>query len=171
LTRQRRTRHACACRGTAAPRRPPLAPQTHPPLARRQAGVTLLEVLVTLLVTSVGLLGLAGLQLTSVQGTNSAAQRFDASTLAYDILERMRANRPQALLGAYDIALGEAAPGGDMAADDLSDWKDALTGLPDGDGAVETDGNRVTVTVRWTDASAANPGGSRIAFVRLQSEL
>jgi type IV pilus assembly protein PilV len=136
-----------------------------------QRGVTLLEVLVTLLVTSIGLLGLAGLQLTSMQGTNSAAQRFEASTLAYDILERMRSNRPQALLGAYGIDLGEAAPGGDAAANDLRDWKIALAGLPDGDGAVATAGNRVTVTVRWTDASAANPGGSRVAFVRLQSEL
>lgn len=155
----------------ASARRAALAAGGQAALLRPQAGVTLLEVLVTLLVTSVGLLGLAGLQLTSVQGTNSAAQRFEASTLAYDVLERMRANRPQALLGAYDIALGEAAPGGDAAADDLRDWKIALAGLPDGDGSVETNGNRVAVTVRWTDASAANPGDSRVAFVRLQSEL
>ena len=40
---------------------------------RHQSGLTLIEVLITVVLVSIGLLGLAGLQLTSVQNSNSAA--------------------------------------------------------------------------------------------------
>ncbi len=56
------------------------------------AGFTLLEVLIALLVLSVGLLGLAALQLTSLQYNTGSYLRTQATFLAYDILDRMRAN-------------------------------------------------------------------------------
>ena len=135
-------------------------------LRRRQAGLSMVEVLVT-----VGLLGIAGLQLTSVQNTNSAAQRFQATLLAEDILERMRANRSQATVGRYNIGLGAGVATVGLAADDLTEWRAALAQLPGGDGGVDLDGNEVTITVQWTDASDDNPDDVTAMQFQLRTEL
>lgn len=60
--------------------------------SRLQAGLTMIEILVTIVVVSVGLLGLAGLQITGLKGTSNSAMRTQATVLANDIAERMRAN-------------------------------------------------------------------------------
>ena len=59
---------------------------------RLNAGLTMIEVLVTLVILSVGLLGMAAMQVTGIRGTNNAGYRTQASLLANDIAERMRAN-------------------------------------------------------------------------------
>ena len=68
----------------------------------RQKGFTLLEVLVAVLVLAIGLLGLAGLQATSLRVNQSASMRSQATNLAYDMADRIRANRGAALAGSYD---------------------------------------------------------------------
>lgn len=55
-------------------------------------GLTMIEVLVTMSIMSIGLLGMAGLQLNGVRSINSSSFRTQASILANDIAERMRAN-------------------------------------------------------------------------------
>lgn len=125
--------------------------------ACRQAGVGLVEVLVAVVVLSIGLLGIAGMQLASLRNNHSAWLRSEATVRAYDIMERMRANRDQALAGGYDIALGDAAPGGSTIRDlDLQEWKQDLGVLPSGDGAVAravTAGQTLfTVTIQWDDS-------------------
>lgn len=125
----------------------------------------------TVVLVGVGLLGIAGLQLTSIQQTNSAAQRFQATLLAEDIIERMRANRAQALGGRYGLAVGAEVGSAGLARDDLLGWRAALGELPGGDGGIEFAGNEVTVTVRWTDASNANPGGGTAMELQLRTEL
>lgn len=142
------------------------------PPRRAEAGTTLIEVLITVILVAVGLLGLAGLQLATVQNTNSAAERFEATTLARDILERMRANRQQALNGNYDLAMGDDPAGGGLAGDDLEAWMAALAALPNGDGSVEVDGEGVvTIEVEWTDASDDNADDSREMSVFLRTGL
>ena len=59
---------------------------------KKQIGATLIEVLITLLITTVGLLGLAALQLGALKGTSDSAQRSQAVWLMQDLVERMRAN-------------------------------------------------------------------------------
>lgn len=118
-----------------------------------QAGATMIEVLVSLLVVALGLLGFGALLVKSQQSNHAAYARSQATMLAYDIAERMRANRPAALAGEYSIAVGSAAAGSGMAATDLTDWKANLAqSLTGGDGSVSVDlqGN-VTVVVRWLD--------------------
>ena len=61
-----------------------------------QRGATLIEVLVAMLVLSIGLLGLAGMQMTALKSNQSAYYRSQATVLAYDIIDRMRANRADA---------------------------------------------------------------------------
>jgi type IV pilus assembly protein PilV len=59
---------------------------------RRTRGFSLLEVLVALLVLSIGLLGLAGMQMVGLRSNNSASFRGQAVAIANDLAERMRAN-------------------------------------------------------------------------------
>lgn len=129
----------------------------------KQSGFTLLEVLVAVLVLSIGLLGLAGLMASGIRNNQSAYQRTQATWLAYDIVDRMRINRPAALGSSYpyNTALGSPATcsanpalAGAMAVQDLTDWKNLLAcALPAGDGSVVVAANRtVTVTVQWNDS-------------------
>jgi type IV pilus assembly protein PilV len=57
------------------------------------AGFTLIEVLVAVLVLAIGLLGLAALQVTGLRNNHSAYLRSQATTLALDMADRMRANK------------------------------------------------------------------------------
>jgi type IV pilus assembly protein PilV len=118
-----------------------------------QRGTTLIETLVALLVLSIGLLGVAGLQLTSLQNNRGAHLRSQAQVMSYDIADRMRANRDAALKGGYTIGFGATATGTGVAVIDLTNWKAALAiALPSGDGQVETIGtNMIRISVRWTD--------------------
>lgn len=92
-----------------------------------QRGATLIEVLVAMLVLSIGLLGLAGMQMTALKSNQSAYYRSQATVLAYDIIDRMRANRADALNGVYDIALQNQAcdpdlsPSGSLAKKDVAE--------------------------------------------------
>lgn len=117
-------------------------------------GLTLIEILVAVLVVSVGLLGLAGLQAGALQQNHAAYTRTQVSNLAADITDRMRANRERAEAGDYDIGLDDAAPtGSTVAADDLRAWRDLIDDvLPEGTGAVSVDADDdVTVSICWLD--------------------
>lgn len=121
----------------------------------RQSGFTLLEVLVAMVVLSIGLLGLAGLMASSMRNNQSAYQRTQATWLAYDVIDRMRVNRAVALTERYDIPLATAlSTSSGLAKQDIDDWKATLArALPAGDGSVDvTPGTRaVTVIIQWND--------------------
>ncbi|HEU4781279.1 MAG TPA: type IV pilus modification protein PilV [Steroidobacteraceae bacterium] len=129
--------------------------------AHRSRGFTLIEALVALVVLSIGLLGVAALQLTSLRSNHGSAMRSQATFLAYDIIDRMRANRTAALAGNYNIALGVAGVAGTVAGNDLVAWKQNIArtlpavdnaGTPEpADGSVRQDGDIFTVTIRWSD--------------------
>jgi type IV pilus assembly protein PilV len=68
----------------------------------RPRGFTILEVLIALLVFSLGLLGMAGLLVISVKTNHSAYLRTQASFLAQSMGDRMRANVPRVWAGDYD---------------------------------------------------------------------
>lgn len=66
-------------------------------------GFTLIEVMVALLILSIGLLGLAMLQATNLQFNTDAYTRTQATLFAYDIIDRMRANPTGTTNGYYKI--------------------------------------------------------------------
>ena len=142
---------------------------------RRQSGLSLIEVLITVVLVSIGLLGLAGLQLTSVRNSSSSNERFIATTLAQDILERMRANRARATGPGrvYNLAMGADPAVGGVEGDDLDAWIAAIeAALPSGQGAVAVDDDSVaTVTLEWTDASDNNADDSRAMSLVLSTTL
>lgn len=70
---------------------------------RNDTGFTLVEILVALLVLSIGLLGLAALQLTSFQFNTDSYLRTQTTFSAYDIVDRMRVNPTGLDAGNYDV--------------------------------------------------------------------
>lgn len=122
----------------------------------RHLGVSLVEVLVSTVVLSIGLLGLAGLQASGLRVGQSSIYRGQAAQLAYDMVERMRVNTVHA--ADYELALSDAAAAGSSRAQlDLQDWRRRLQALPGGTGSVEVSGSGATVVVQWDDSRAASP--------------
>ena len=126
---------------------------------RRQRGITMVESLVALVVLSVGMLGIAGLYISSLKAGRSALVRTQAVALATDLADRIRANRLG--LGKYaTLPYGTAGPqvktaclGGDctpdvLAEDDLGRWRSMITLLMPG-GTVGS--------VTYNDVAAPNP--------------
>ena len=129
---------------------------------QKQSGFTLIEAMVAMLVLSIGLLGLAGLMASSMRNNQSAYHRTQATWLAYDALDRMRANRVSAQGGGYIAANALGAPancvaappgGGTIAAQDIAAWKNMIAcALPEGDGSIVVNGSQVTITIQWNDS-------------------
>lgn len=87
----------------------------------QQSGFSLIEILVSLLVLSVGLLGMGGLQVATVKGSSNAHYRTSASLLATSLAARMRANVAGVKGGYY----GDTIP--DCPALSLSQCKNSFT--------------------------------------------
>ena len=133
-----------------------------------QVGFSLLEVLIAVVILSFGLLGLAGLQANSLKNNHSAYLRSQAVWQAYDMADRMRANRTGLEAGAYDDM--EGIPGNpnceantcsaaQMAQYDAALWNgNNATRLPAGAGTVIAQGGGVyDITVSWQDREGGEP--------------
>lgn len=137
-----------------------------------QRGVSLIEVLVSVLIFSVGLLGLAALQLNSMKANQTASVRSHATFLAYEMGDRMRAARGDALAGFYTLAVGAELPCKPAEETclpfqrDLAEWRANLARqLPNGDGGVERNGEQFTVIVQWSEERMQGAAAQRFSFV------
>lgn len=132
----------------------------------RRRGFSLLEVLIALLIFSLGLLGLAALQAYSVKANQSAHLRSQATALANMMMDNIRANRASVAsyysnaYEAYDCATAPADT--PIATHDLQAWRQQINcALPEGRGAVAPiDDNQVAVCIRWSDARWESEDGS-----------
>jgi type IV pilus assembly protein PilV len=130
---------------------------------RAQEGMTLIEVLVAVLILSVGLLGAAAIQLNALKYTDSARMTSQASFIAYDMMDRIRAN------SGADYTVTPATSGNLSVARD-QDLYDFTTNIVNFGGATATGSvtlnQRVyTITITWDDSRAANTANSRRSFV------
>ncbi|MEE4164043.1 MAG: type IV pilus modification protein PilV [Woeseiaceae bacterium] len=85
------------------------------PTQRRQAAFSLIEMLIALIIFSVGLLAIAGLQTVSKQANYESLQRTSASQIAYGLLEDMRVNGGAANVYIAAGELGGGSRGGEPA--------------------------------------------------------
>lgn len=68
----------------------------------RQSGVSMIEVLVAVLVLSIGVLGLAALQARALSSNGGSMNQTMATVAAYSVLEAMRVDRVNAVAGSYN---------------------------------------------------------------------
>ncbi|MES9875388.1 MAG: type IV pilus modification protein PilV [Candidatus Sedimenticola sp. PURPLELP] len=118
----------------------------------RQGGFTLIEVLVSVVILAIGLLGLAGMQAAGLKLNHDSFLRSKATLAAYDMADRIRANRD--FKANYAVAMGDGASAhGGFAKEDVDDWLAMLAQeLPLGDGSVAiAAGDRFTITIEWKD--------------------
>jgi type IV pilus assembly protein PilV len=135
----------------------------------RQRGFSMIEVLITLFIVAIGVLGMAGLQFVSLKNANSSASRYQATLLAQDLAERMRANKKAALAGNYVITALKTdgtAPSctscspADFAARDIYEWSQLLLGaLPGASAAVSFSAGSYTIQLGWVEQQT----GSKLA--------
>jgi type IV pilus assembly protein PilV len=128
----------------------------------RQQGLSLIEVMIALAVFSFGLLALAALMASGLKYNTSALHRSYATSQAYDMADRMRANRKG--LGFY-IPLSDSVDpecfgtetetsctSEEMAQYDAWQWnRDNLRLLPEGTGTVSLESSIYTITISWND--------------------
>jgi type IV pilus assembly protein PilV len=140
-------------------------------IPRKCRGDTLIEVLITVLILAVGVLGVAAMQVTTLQNLNSSYSTSVAEIFAEDFSERMRANPVAALAGGY---VHSADPGttfpncvsgacslNELANYDIGSWWVAMTAaLPSPTGQVTRNAgtNTFVVTVRWDDDRSGSAG-------------
>jgi type IV pilus assembly protein PilV len=70
---------------------------------QKVAGFTLIEILIAVVILSIGLLGMAGIQLKGLRGTTNATLRSQATIFANDIAERAHANLSGVSIGTADV--------------------------------------------------------------------
>jgi type IV pilus assembly protein PilV len=150
----------------------------------RQRGFTLLEVLISILVFSIGLLGVAGLLVMSVRTNHSAFLRTQASFLAESMAERMRTNLgyvdqyngtyDSSTVGAASCSSASCTPT-QLAAHDRAVWSQQLVehlpaptaeidcdDRPPDPGAAGTQpyAGLCRMTITWTEADLSQSGGT-----------
>jgi type IV pilus assembly protein PilV len=148
----------------------------------RASGFTLIEILIAMVILSVGLLGLAGMQTTVLKNNQSAYHRSLATQLAYDIADRIRANLDDAnklaastyttmhLEDAGDqsdcLSVSSTCTTADMAENDLYEWNQALAALPSGQGSVTVVAatRTFTVTITWDDNRDGDDPNFQMSF-------
>ena len=148
---------------------------------QRQDGVGLIEILIAVLVLSIGFLGMAALQTKALSNNNSAMARTQATIASYSILDAMRADRANALGGNYNTTVTTGggncpAAGNTLASAQLNIWctgsggasPDGLAALGDGaTGEISCDGNGICeITVTFDDDKATGGDSSQEVVTR-----
>jgi type IV pilus assembly protein PilV len=160
-------------------------------------GFTLIEVLVAMLVLSIGLLGIASTLIAALHSSTSNYLQQQAVQSAYDIVERMRSNfisgsiagsgnpyivaatAPSGTAPAPNCASVTTCTSAQMAAYDVWEWQTQVkNSLPGGVGQIAvTSVNasaQVVITLTWSDQPAQatfNPTGSTTATYTVVTEL
>ncbi|MBO9740651.1 type IV pilus modification protein PilV [Xanthomonas axonopodis pv. begoniae] len=133
---------------------------------KKMNGVTLIEVMISVLVMGIGMLGIAAMQTTALRNNQGALRRSEVVMQTYTILDAMRANRDVAMIGGYNTGslLCNVPTGTSLPDRDKALWIGSLKRAL-GDGASTcgsiacVDGN-CEITIQWDDSRAQNLDGA-----------
>jgi type IV pilus assembly protein PilV len=134
---------------------------------KKESGLTLIESMVALLVISIGLLGIAALQINSLKQNSSAFWHSQAVLLAHDMADRVRANRIDAAnyigidtTNTYNQdCMGTPCDTDQMRLADATDWAAGLTLIPGGRGIIRAPvAGQLDVIVMWDDEGTGATG-------------
>jgi type IV pilus assembly protein PilV len=128
----------------------------------KQGGFSLIEVLVTVVILAVGLLGVAGVQALGLRTANVALEHSLVTTLATDIAERMRANPIAYQADLYVEEMDAANPpttetcdpgctSTQRAASDLWGWYNRLMVLNQASAQITRNGDVAEITINWVE--------------------
>ena len=123
---------------------------------QQQAGMTLIEVLVAALILGLGLLGAASAQINALKYTDSARMSTQASFIAYDMLDRMRANATgDYRFSGVDVATSTSSVAG-IVGQDLSDFKRNIRafGGENARGVISVSDRQISINIYWDDSRA-----------------
>jgi type IV pilus assembly protein PilV len=139
------------------------------PILSHQQGVRMIESLIALVIISIGLLGIAALQLNSMQQSASAHWHSQAVWISYEITDRISANstadnaatftRYSGIDTSNDYAMdcqSNACNSDQIVTADAADWSALVSTLPNGRGVIQTsqnDPNALVISVMWDDHS------------------
>lgn len=142
----------------------------------RSKGFSLVEVMVSVLILSIGLLGVAAMQATSLKNTQSSMERSQAVIHSYAMIDSMRANVNAARGNLYNVGWTCAAPAQtNLVTRDIADWINGLrvnSNLKDGCGRITCALNVCTVEVRWNDSRGSGNAAALAAYqVQVVSRL
>ena len=164
---------------------------------RRSSGFSMIEVLVTLVLISIGVLGMVALQARTIQYTQDAVQRNTAAMLANDLVELMRA-MPEGLTDFYnatgtafpDLPAAGCTPLPANASGQLSCWAEKTkTALPGANDLLTSDfyicrtntadscsgaGDAIEIQLAWRvqEGACPNAGDDKtICYYRLRTQI
>jgi type IV pilus assembly protein PilV len=143
-----------------------------PPRARQPRGVSLVEVLVSVLVVTLGLLGAAALQATALRNNQGSYERTQVSILSQSIFDAMRANLAGVTAGSYNssgwVCVAPAAHS--LAARDTARWINTLQGQIHAGacGRIHCENGVCTVSVRWDDSRTTGGDSAQVVTMRAQ---
>lgn len=134
---------------------------------RHQQGVSLIESMIALLVISIGLLGIAAMQITAMRMNTSALNHSQSVWIAYDMADRIRANYAQFdNYSAIDTnntytqdCMTSSCNSAEMITADAAAWSALIQNLPAGRGLVSSPAaNELLIRVMWDDEGTGATG-------------
>lgn len=142
----------------------------HKPLNRRQKGVGLIEVLVAMVLLSLCLLGMAGLQVVALRNDQSAQSRSMATIMSYSITDSMRANIAAAKNGDYNLTACSAVSGTSLANTDVISWISAIKAAigQTACGGINCVNGLCEITIQWDDSRATGGDQAYTLTTRIQ---
>lgn len=163
---------------------------------KHSAGLTLIEVLISLVIFALGMLGIANMLMLSSKANGSSYTKQQAVQSVYNIMDKMRANSQAVVDGNYNVSninsggaptipaapsvqcTSSACTPAQLAAYDTWQWLSSdVSKLPNGSGSITTassgaSGNTViTVTVQWDDSPAQDKLGASSSASSMNANL